>query len=360
MRTLIALAAIATTVLVAAPSAAAKQLVLTVCGADECTSAADLPELRALVSLAPGEERPASEAAFYSGTIRAIGSAGAVRIFRYVPSEGAMRIDDATPFWIAVPARVRRMLDRTTRGLEPYPAAPSSGGDAFTGWPALAAAVAALALVGIALRRLRRRRLAAVGLAALAVLALPGAVLAKNYGRPELCGPARCVRADFWLRSLPAGEARVVPAPAQYYALGPGSDGWYVPSARVLAPRAGAVLTRVTSEAAAAFERLAVGLEPFPAPRITAAFVGGRRVTGDASTYARLFELEGGGSAVNVGADWVPIELRSERDTPWTNGATYLAYSASRNLLQRGTELIRVPAGIARCLDRARALSRRP
>jgi hypothetical protein len=91
-------------------------------------------------------------------------------------------------------------------------------------------------------------------------------------------------------------------------------------------------------------------------PRLEAAFVGGRRVIGDPNTYLRLFEIESTGAAANAGSDWVPIELRSARDTPWTNGATYLAYSASENLLQRGPELIRVPGGIARRLDRARAL----
>jgi hypothetical protein len=123
-----------------------------------------------------------------------------------------------------------------------------------------------------------------------------------------------------------------------------------------MASRAGATFTRVTDEAAAAFARLAARVQPFPTPRITAAFVGERRVRGDANTYALLFALESAGRAVNAGSDWVPIDLRSERDTPWTNGASYLAYSPSETLLQRGPELLRVPSRIARDLDRARAI----
>jgi hypothetical protein len=362
MRTIIALAT-ALAALVAASPAAAKELALTVCGAQECASVTDVPELRALVSLTARTAPPAAEAPFYAATLRAMGSAGVVRTFLYVPSAGALRIEDATPFWTSAPAPLRRALAQATEGLEPFPAAPASDGRVPV-WPALVAAAAALALVAAALRRVRRRRLAAVGLAALAVLALPGLASAKGWGNPRLCGPAGCTRAGVWLNSLPAGEAQTVPAPAPFYELRTCRTCWrvwYVPSAHALAPRAGSTFTLVTAEAAASFERLAVGLEPFPAPFVTAAFVGGRRVTGDASSYARLFELESAGPAVNAGTDWVPIDLRSEQDTPWTNGATYLAYSPRKNLLQRGPELIRVPDPIARRLDRAVGLVvRRP
>lgn len=356
MRILAAFALAATAVLAAAAPAAAKQLTLTMCGAEECASVTDVPELRALVSLAPGTVQPSSEA-FYGGTLRTAGSAGIVRSFLYFPSAGVMRILDATAFWTTVPAPLRAALDQAARGLEPYAAA-SPPDEGFPAWPALGAAVAALALVAAALRRVRRRRLAAIGIAALAVLAPAGLASAKGYGHPRLCGPAGCSERGAYLNSLPAGEAPTVPAPAPYYELCRGC-GWYIPSAWAMAPRAGSTITRVTDEAAAELERLAAGLRPFSVPRITAAFVGDRRVSGDASTYARLFRTKSAGPAVNAGSDWVPIDLRSARDTPWTNGATYLAYSASTNLLQRGPELIRVPARIARRLDRAQALERR-
>jgi hypothetical protein len=198
-----------------------------------------------------------------------------------------------------------------------------------------------------------------VGLA-FAVLAVPCLGTAKGWGNPQLCGPASCSERGAWLGLLPAGESPTVPAPARYYVVATCrhcSLRWYIPSARAIAPRAGSTFTRVTDDAAAAFNRLAALVKPFPAPRITAAFVGGRRVRGDANTYARLFELESPGQQPNRGADWVQIELRSARDTPWTNGATYLAYSASENLLQRGPERFRLPAAIAARLERAEPIS---
>jgi hypothetical protein len=357
MRTLPAFALAATAVLAAAAPAAAKELSLTVCGAEDCASLTDAPELRALVSLAPGKAQPSS-AAYFGGTLRASGSAGIVRSFLYVPSTGVMRVFDATAFWTTVPAPLRAVLDRATSGLEPYAAASPAEED-FPVWPALVATAVALALVAAALRRVRRRRLAAVGIAALAVLALAGLASAKGYGHPQLCGPAACTAPAAWLSSLPAGEAPVVPAPAPFYELrlGPSWRVWYVPSARAIAPRAGTTFTLVTDEAAAALDRLAARVKPFAAPDLRAAFVGGRRVSGDADTYRRLFELESSGQQANRGADWVPIDLRSKRESPWTNGATYLAYSASANLLQRGPERFRLPARIAARLERAAPLA---
>jgi hypothetical protein len=205
----------------------------------------------------------------------------------------------------------------------------------------------------------RAMRPLVVGLA-VAVLAVPCLGTAKAWGNPQLCGPARCSERGAWLGSLPAGESPTVPAPARYYVVATCrhcSLRWYIPSARAMAPRAGSTFTRVTDEAATAFDRLAARVRPFPAPQITAAFFGGGRVRGDAGTYARLFELESPGRQPNRGADWVQIELRSTRDTPWTNGAGYLAYSASEHLLQRGLERFRVPDAIAARLERAEPIT---
>lgn len=194
MRTLAALIVAATAALAAAAPAAAKELTLTVCGAEECTSVTNVPELRALVSLAPGKAQPSS-AAFYGGTLRAAGSAGIVRSFLYVPSTGVIRIFDATAFWTTVPAPLRAALDRATLGLEPYSAA-SPPEEGFPVWPTLVAGVAALALVAAALRRMRRRRLPGIGLAALAVLAVPEIASARNsLPSGEAPGPSSAVAA---------------------------------------------------------------------------------------------------------------------------------------------------------------------
>jgi hypothetical protein len=357
MRTIVVLVA---ALALAAPAAAKEMMHVTVCGADGCTSTPDPPNLRALVSLGPGGEAPEA-APFYGVSLRAEGSAGVVRTVLYVPSAGALRVEDAVPFWTRVPVELQPLLQQVTARADPYPAssAPWSAqapADRPT-WPLLVAPLGALALVAAALRR---RRPAAVGIAAVVVLSLAGVASAKNWGIARLCGPESCARSAGVLMSLPAGEARRIPPLAPYYDRCRGCGGFYVPSRRAYAGRAGSTFTRVTDEAAAVFERLAAKVTPFPTPRITAAFVGERRVRGDANTYARLFELETDGRAVNAGSDWVPIDLRSARDTPWTNGATYLAYSPSENLLQRGPELLRVPAAIARRLDRAQALDTGP
>jgi hypothetical protein len=255
-----------------------------------------------------------------------------------------------------------RLPDRLAADVE----AARALGDGGAGVPwllvaGLAAAAGAVAAAFAGLRRVRRRRLAALGVAAVAAaLALPGVASAKGYGPVQLCGPAACSSLSGWLASLPAYELTGAPPAAPFYDLGPHrrgfSTGWYVPSARVEAPRAGASFTRVTQDAAAVLDRLARQVQPFPAPTVVAAFVGDKRVTGDASTYLRLFELSGPAPAASGGADWVPISLVSERDTPWTNGATYLLYSPSQNLLQNGRELIRVDDRTAARLDRAEAL----
>jgi hypothetical protein len=251
MRTIAALAATLTALVAAAP-ADAKQLTLTICGAESCRNVTDPSGAHQLLAVGGPARRP-SAAPFYGVTLRAMGSAGLVRAFLYVPSAGVMRVDDATSYWTTVPPPLRAVLDETTGALEAYPA--SSGwdpaapdGDGFP-WVPLAAAAAGLALVAAALTRFRRRRLAAVGLAAVvAVLLLPGVAAAKGWGQARLCGPERCAAA------------------------------------------------------------------------------------------------------------WVPISLFSERDTPWTNGATYLLYSPSQNLLQRGRELIRLDESVAQDLEHARAL----
>jgi hypothetical protein len=361
VRTLAALAVAVTTALVAAAPALAKELTLTVCGVDECASLAQGPELRPLVSLASRSAPPPAEAPFYAATLRARGSAGVVVSFLYVPSQGVVRVDDYTSFWASVPGPLRRLLAQVTEGLEPYPGPPTSDEDRVPMWPALAAAAAALALVAAALRRVRRRRLAALGLAALAVLAVPGVASAKGPARAQLCGPTGCAAVAGELDYLGAGET-VVAVPSPYYELridrGPGhaSRLWYVPSARAVVSVAGVWSSRIDDEALRALTRVVGRVEPFPAPALRGALVGGRRVSGDAGTYLGLFEARSAGSATLAGTDWVRIELRSARDTPWTNGATVLDYSASENLLQRGPELIRLSGGAAADVEHARAI----
>jgi hypothetical protein len=169
MRTIAVLAA-ALTALVAAAPAAAKQLTLTVCGVETCRNVTDPSGAHELLAVGGPARRPSAAAPFYGVTMRAMGSAGVVRAFLYVPSAGVMRVDDATSYWTTVPPPLRAAIDEATAALEPYPA--SSGwdpaapdADGFP-WLLVAAVAPGLVLVGAALTSLRRRRLAAVGIAA--------------------------------------------------------------------------------------------------------------------------------------------------------------------------------------------------
>lgn len=196
MRSTAVLAAILAALVAAAP-AAAKELTLTICGSGGCRNVTDPSGTHELLAVGRPAEAP-SAATFYGVTVRATGSAGLVRAFLYVPSEGVMRVDDATSYWTTVPPALRAALDEAVAPLAPYPA--SSGwdpaapdADPFPWLPAGAAALA-LALLAAALARIRRRRLAAVGVAVLTMLALPAAAAAKEIARPSCAVPAAARR----------------------------------------------------------------------------------------------------------------------------------------------------------------------
>jgi hypothetical protein len=106
----------------------------------------------------------------------------------------------------------------------------------------------------------------------------------------------------------------------------------------------------------ALFAKATANLDPFPAPRVTAAFVNGRRVEGDASTYAQLLTLPERFTPYPAEWDWVPIDLRSARPSPWTASDRDLVYSPSANLLERGTARVPLAAPLAADVEAGRAL----
>ena len=95
-----------------------------------------------------------------------------------------------------------------------------------------------------------------------------------------------------------------------------GEDGLYRLHP-ISGPRANGVMRRITE-----------GIEPYAAPRVTTAIVGTRRVTGAAAaSYASLFTS---GEPTQLDArpyDWVTVDLRANRPSPWTDGF----YLSSRN-----------------------------
>jgi hypothetical protein len=220
-----------------------------------------------------------------------------------------------------------------------------------------------------------------VALAAL-VLALPVTALAKEVSKVEICGPNDCAsitdRALLgqWMESSDGsttGPAAIAPflrleftvtaAPGETFEDGKNTVTWsdyYVPGAHVergTGESGEAAWTRLGPRATEILRTAAAGIEPFPAPVVDSAMVGGRRAAG-AATYARLFDRT-----------WKPtyqwpastkrIRLHSNPASPWTDGKNELRFSAKQRLLVRDGETVKVPSSVARQLGRARSLTGR-
>jgi hypothetical protein len=212
--------------------------------------------------------------------------------------------------------------------------------------------------------------LCAAAASALLVSAPTGA---KELVKAELCGPAGCVAVDkdeLRLVPLEGDEFKAPPPLGAFHNLRlTAQDGrdaahtttwtiWYVPSAGMIAFRNesnSVTFHSIKAVWAKHMEELAKRVQPFPAPRIMAAFVDGRRVDGDPATYARLFTAESVGAAGVADSDWVQIALRSSRPTPWTFGTT-ASFSPSARVLQLGPKWIRLADGLSDDLANARAL----
>jgi hypothetical protein len=213
-----------------------------------------------------------------------------------------------------------------------------------------------------------------LSLAAATALAVAAPAGAKELVKAELCGPVGCAtvtdRDD--LRLVPTGgETTAGPPPMSAYqrleiTVQDGPDRgdtnswtvWYVPSAGMLAGpgvTGDTTFWPVDGEAATFMKRLAKTVEPFPAPRITEALVDGRPVSGDPSTYARLFSQRSTGSTRDGGVDWIAVQLDSPASSPWTEGMTLL-YSPRTDVLLRGSEAINLPASLGDDVEHARAL----
>jgi hypothetical protein len=212
-------------------------------------------------------------------------------------------------------------------------------------------------------------------LLAVAALLAPSGASAKELVAATVCGASGCrtVTDRGTLNEIPGGEdVTGLGAPAAYYRLNlvmaepngrpHGFTTYYVPSAEAMSwsedgiyrlhpiygPRANGVMRRITAS-----------LEPYAAPRITAAIVGIRRVTGAAAaSYASLFTV---GEPTQLDArpyDWVAVDLRSNRPSPWTDGKSEVVFSPSTNLVEIGYEPVRIPEGVADDLAAGRALVR--
>jgi hypothetical protein len=227
---------------------------------------------------------------------------------------------------------------------------------------------------------------------ALALL-VPGAARAKWTGDLRMCGASGCrivdrhLAHDVWptLAAITAWPANAgPPPPGPFYRLtivsleGAESEPVYlVPRARCARKTdggGGAYWTRYEELPA----RLVAGvraLRPFPAPRVTRVLVG-RKVARNPHTYLRLFRLPSRGHvrdpAGRLGVEptvrelvtywervhrfYLPIELTSRRETPWSDFHTSLWIGRKHDLVLRDGEVVRIPHALAEHVRRAQSL----
>lgn len=197
--------------------------------------------------------------------------------------------------------------------------------------------------------------------ALLVLLAVPAPAMAKELTNVSVCGPDACaaITGETNLHNFGAGGEPdgSVPAPAPFYEIRYTVDAageshqwssWYVPSAKRLASvdeRTGVAWMPVDEPRLAVLAR---SLKPFARPEISSVTIGSRKITDNPASYLRLFTVDSAGEAVPQGlADWEPVVFRAEGKTPWTLDQTSLFYSPSNGMLQRGIEIVKLPAAMS-------------
>jgi hypothetical protein len=103
--------------------------------------------------------------------------------------------------------------------------------------------------------------------------------------------------------------------------------------------------------AAAAVMAAVPGLEPWPAPTISAAFVSSHAAA-DPQAYGALFDRLPSAAAPPVGTKRLSISLHSAVVSPWTDGYNDLQYIAGRHLLHRSGEWVHLPNQLAERIER--------
>jgi hypothetical protein len=207
----------------------------------------------------------------------------------------------------------------------------------------------------------------------LALLAAPAPAAAKGSTSVEICGSDGCKNfgSATQLGGYGGGATGAMPAPAPFYELrfttrAHGQSHtwttWYVPSAKLFAAiddREGVYWMPLDKPELA---WAAKQLKPFPAPEITAVTIGSRRVTDDPASYLGLLTVETTDRNANPHglADWEPVTFVSKQPSPWTLGQSGLQFSASRGVLQRGVDLVKLPDEMAADLRGGRPLGDEP
>ena len=205
------------------------------------------------------------------------------------------------------------------------------------------------------------RFLLAVLLAALGLAAVSAAQAKAPPGGVDVCGASGCVHVAFqqsellWTGLSEVGRPLRVPAP--FYVLRwtwgpsqPAQTAYYVPSAGAVRwPNAGgepATWMRIGPATAPALVAATQGLAPYPVNPPTAVTVGTKQARGP-ETYFRL--LEGRDAGIAPATLWVPVRMRSDPMSPWTDDRSVIHVSArgrSRLVLVDGW-VHRVPLWVA-------------
>ena len=212
-------------------------------------------------------------------------------------------------------------------------------------------------------------------LAACAGLAFSTPALAKEPLRATICGASACTRVTdrATLNRIPAGESTEPLGPAApYYTVEvvAGERGnpqnqhsfsmYYVPSENAMAwAESGTVrLHPIFGEPTTRLMRdLTAGLEPFPEPRLTAVSVDGRNVDAAAAqSYLALYREASNAPLVESPTDWVRVDLRSAKPSPWTESVADLMFSPSQNLLEIGGNRVELSEALAADIEAGRAL----
>jgi hypothetical protein len=199
-------------------------------------------------------------------------------------------------------------------------------------------------------------------LVVLLALALPAAAQAKEPIKITVCGESGCSAASPAIHDDPFGgggsDGVRRPPPGPYYRLeldAGGHEKWsifYVPAARALAipnERGWIDWRPLAGPGASVVRRLARPIEPFTEPTVSEALLDSRPLPGDPGSYLTLLQVEGALRTWPEGES-VPLELRSERPSPWTN-ISFGYYPANDVLLQATGTFVRLPAALVADLE---------
>jgi hypothetical protein len=199
-------------------------------------------------------------------------------------------------------------------------------------------------------------------LVTLAALVATAPAYGKEFSRATVCGADGCntITDRDELRALAVSGDRTLPppAPGPFYSVELGTRDdvreyrwtiWYAPAAKAIAlVDESKRVTWHPVEDPTGFERASRGLAPFPRPRITSVRIGTGVITEGAGSYLRLFTQPAGGAVGDPSlTDWIDVDLRSARPTPWTAGDAEFSFSADGRLLERSWQLVALPEAVA-------------